>query len=279
MNKTINFSIFFALILVMFSGLVSCDKSEPLTIPPSRASFLGASSDTYYVLDDPNSYYAIRVGFTTVSNQDRTINFSITPSADAKEGQDYVIPSMSVTIPAGQLIDSLIINGKFDGFADDHVDTLTFAISSASNAEGLSGDSTFTLIVNKLCPYDVNNFSGKMKVITDEWEDYKTGDIIPVTLVDENHVSFEYNAYDAQPIVITIDPDNRMTTVPKQPYGNYGTPPDWPYGTISAQSVAGSADNYIDLCGKIISVRLEHTVSAGTFNDHVIKLQKVGMII
>ena len=270
MNRNINLGVF-ACILLLLVGLFGCDKSAPLTVPPARASFLGNSSGTYYVLDDPNSYYAVHVGFTNVADKDRTINFTVTPSGSAKEGVDYTIPSTSVTIPAGQTIDSLVVKGMFAGFADDHVDTLSFAITGG-DAEGLSGDSTFTLILNKSCPYTADNFSGDMQVVTDEWGDYQAGDIVPVTKIDETHVSFEYAATDAKPIIITIDPVANTTSVAKQVYGAY---PSTGYGNYSVQSMTGSSDNYIDPCGKVISVRLQHTVSAGSFGDYAIVLKKV----
>ena len=272
MNKNIRFSIIITLIAMLFAGLSGCDKSEPLTVPPSRASFLGVNSGTYYILDDPNSSYAIHVGFTTLSTQDRTISLSLTTSSNAQQGTDYTIPVTTVTVPAGQLTDSLIIKGIFAGFEDGHIDTLTFAITNdKGGTEGLSGDSTFTLVLNKSCPYTADNFSGNMEVLTDEWADYSEGDIIPVQKIDETHVSFEYGAADAQPIVIAIDPVANTTSVAKQVYGNY---PGSGYGDFSVQSIPGSPDNYIDPCNKVISVRLQHTVSAGSFGDYVITLKK-----
>ena len=258
-------------ILLLLAGLFGCDKSTPLTVPPARVSFLGNTTGTYYVLDDPKSYYAVHFGFTNVSNQDRTINFTVTPSGNAKEGADYKIPSTKVTIPAGKTIDSLIVNGFFAGFADDHVDTLTFAITGG-DAEGLSSDSTFTLILNKSCPYTADNFSGSMEVVKDEWQDYLPGDKISVTKIDETHVSFEYAAADAQPIIIVIDPVANTTSVEKQYYGNYGAQT----GKFFAQSVSGSSNNYIDPCNHIISVELHHTASTGSdYSTAVITLKKV----
>lgn len=273
MNKRFNFSIIIALIAILFTAVLSCSKSAPFTVPPSRASFLGVSSGTYYVLDDPNSSYAIHVGFTNASTQDRTINFSVTQSSNAQPGTDYTVPATSLTVPAGQLVDSLVLKGFFAGFADGHVDTLTFAITSdKGGTEGLSGDSTFTLVLNKSCPYTVDNFSGNMQVITDEWADYSPGDIIPVQKIDDTHVSFEYAAADAQPIIIAIDPVANSTSVAKQVYGNYGAAD----GNFSAASVSGSADNYIDPCGHVLSLQLHHTSSTGAdYAPAVIVLKKV----
>jgi hypothetical protein len=134
------------------------------------------------------------------------------------------------------------------------------------------GASTFVRYT-AVCQFDANQYNGNFKVITDEVGNYNPGDIVEVTKVDATHISFEYPVFDARPIVVTIDLVTNIATVPKQVYGNYGTPPAWPYGDVSVQSVPGN-DNFVAPCQGVLSLNLEHTVSVGTFGAYKIVLKK-----
>ncbi len=133
---------------------------------------------------------------------------------------------------------------------------------------------TVTVRYSAVCQFDATQYQGNFKVLIDEWADYSPGDIIPVTMINDHQISFEYLAFDARPIIIDVNTVTNETSVAKQVYGNYGTPPAWPYGDISVESVP-SNDNFVAPCDGIVSVVLEHTVAAGSFGTYRIELQKV----
>jgi len=141
-----------------------------------------------------------------------------------------------------------------------------------SNVSIQPGASTF-IRYTAVCQFNADQYNGNFVVQTDEIGNFNPGDIVPVTKIDATHISFEYPVFDAKPIVINIDPVTNVATVPKQVYGNYGTPPSWPYGDVSVQSVPGN-DNFVAPCQGTLSLNLEHTVSAGSFGAFKIVLKK-----
>lgn len=123
-----------------------------------------------------------------------------------------------------------------------------------------------------ICAYDPNIYLGDFVVVTDEWGDYGAGDVVAITKVSNTQFSFKYVEPSAVPIIVTVNTGNNVTSVTKQAYtgaSGYGTS----YGAFSAESVA-SADNFVAPCDKIFSVRLKHTVTAGSFGDYTIKMKK-----
>ena len=188
----------------------------------------------------------------------------------------------TITLTGQKLIDlfgPIQVDDHFDVSADITTQTgkkyLAFppvGVGYGSNVAIQPGASTF-IRYTAVCQFNADAYNGDFVVQTDEVGNFNAGDIVPVTKIDATHISFEYPVFDAQPIVITIDPVTNVATVPKQVYGNYGTPPAWPYGDVSVQSVPGN-DNFVAPCQGILSLNLEHTVSAGSFGAFKIVLKK-----
>ncbi|WP_153797095.1 hypothetical protein [Foetidibacter luteolus] len=132
------------------------------------------------------------------------------------------------------------------------------------------GGASLTTRYNTEVEFNSAEYSGDFEVVTDEWEDYEPGTVIPVTVINDHQVSFEYDALEAKPIIVDVDLATLKTKVVKQVYGTY----NWPYGDASVESVDGSADNYVAPCEGVLSVRLEHTVAAGSFGDFAIVLKR-----
>jgi hypothetical protein len=125
-----------------------------------------------------------------------------------------------------------------------------------------------------ICAYDPAIYQGNFIVVTDEWADYAPGDVVPITQVSPTSFSFVYGAAGPVPIVVKVNTGNNVTSVTKQVYGTLGYPPGWPYGPISVESVAGSTANIVTPCDKEFSVRLTHTVAAGSFGSYTIRMKK-----
>ncbi|WP_152269364.1 hypothetical protein [Agriterribacter humi] len=138
-----------------------------------------------------------------------------------------------------------------------------------ANIAALANSST-SVRYEAICKFNPEDYAGDFKVVTDDWADYAPGDIVAVTVIDDTHLSFKYLDDNARPIIVEVKPDN-TTFVAKQVYGDgYGLG----YGEISCETVP-SADNYVGPCEGILSVRLKHTVAAGSFGDATITLQKI----
>jgi hypothetical protein len=154
---------FLLLILIGAMAVVSCEKQET-EIPPTVAQFTASTNTgSYFIQNSPNSVFKIPVGFTTVSSAPRTINYTVTSPTGARAGVQYNIPSAgSITIPAGQTVDSIVVNGLFAGYPAGRKDTLLFKITGGDGAPA-SWSNSYTLIMQKFCPVDISTFKGDYK--------------------------------------------------------------------------------------------------------------------
>ena len=121
----------------------------------------------------------------------------------------------------------------------------------------------------KPCTFVSSAYAGDFTVVSDEWQDYTAGAVIPVKAVSATQISFEYktDGGTAKPIILTINPSNNAVTVTKQVYGNYGT------DVFSAEGVAGTA-SAVNPCDLSLSVRLNHSSGATAYGAFTIKLKK-----
>ena len=203
----------------------------------------------------PGTVYKIPVGVTTVSNVDRTINFSYT-SRTAVSGAQYTAPA-SLTIKAGSALDTLRIQGLFSGYpVSSRKDTLKIKIVSGSGAVSNIGyQDSISLVLQKFCPLIMSDFSGSFKVVTDGWADYAAGTDVTLS-VSGNTILFDYPTdilHKSIPIV--VNPTTFATSVVKTDFGGYTI-----YGPeiYSCVSVAG-ANSLVAPCDGIIKVMLHIT--------------------
>lgn len=164
MKKLLSYTLFAGLAVL---GVVSCKKNnyvidkDPLT-PPSFAKFNtytnGDTIKTYYI-KSTNEPYKIPVGFNTVSDQDRTVQLSYS-SRTAVQGQQYNAPA-SITIKAGQTIDSLAIQGLFAGYpSSSKIDTVKVTITGG-DAPASAYKNNFYVILRKYCDVNIETFLGE----------------------------------------------------------------------------------------------------------------------
>ncbi len=164
MKKLIKYS-FMALILV--AGLSSCKKnnlvvdvSPIVTSAPYAEMMLASFSAKSYNLVPPTpTAYAIPIGVTTVASSDRTVNFTYTSSTGAVMGTHYTAPA-SLTIKAGQVIDSLKITGILAPYTTGRIDTLTVKISGGGALPAFPGKDSVKLVIQRYCPVVIAALSG-----------------------------------------------------------------------------------------------------------------------
>ncbi|BAV08739.1 hypothetical protein SAMN05421788_101195 [Filimonas lacunae] len=251
--------------------LLTKDTSADLTISAQDPNeFVGKFAvDVYYKEDAPPKQYDVVV----IKNGDKSTvkvlkanitsyptNITVT-AADLKAlfgGTDLVLGDkfdigVDVTAQSGV---------KYEAFP-------SVGLGYGSNIGSLSGSSV-AIKYEVACIFVASEYAGNFEVVADGWGDYAEGDIIPVTVVDDSHVSFNYLTNEKTPIIVSVASDN-STYVNYQAYGTYAGSS---YGTFYCQSIT-SADNYVAPCEGILSVRLKHTVSAGSFGEYTITLKKV----
>ncbi|MFD2919906.1 hypothetical protein ACFS6H_09325 [Terrimonas rubra] len=254
------------LISVIFVGN-SCKKKD-FTRPPELAKFLNTATLSYPVRDDAASVFKIAVGLTQPSSVNKTFTFTVSSPTGAVEGTQYTLPSKTITIPAGQTIDSISVKGLFNGYNGGRKDTLVFTLTSG-DAPFFVGGTVAKVVLQQYCPFNINVFSGNFEVLRDDWEDYFPGDIVTLSVVG-GKIRFDYpTPFNHQPLLIDVNPNTFATSVPLTAFGSYSAT-----GTVySAKSVA-DANSVVVPCDEKISVVLNFTAGSSNFGNGLLTLKK-----
>lgn len=152
----------------------------------------------------------------------------------------------------------------------------TVGVPFSSGGASVAGSAP-SIAYEAVCAFKMSDYGAigstvDFVIASDAWGDYVKGDVIPVKIIDETSLSFEYPANNAKPIVIKIDPVTNVTSVAQVTFGDYGLPQ---YGDFITKSKAGSAGNTVTPCETGVSVELEFTSSKGfSFQGGVIKFNK-----
>lgn len=128
----------------------ACKKDTVITNPPSAAHFQNQTGDTYFVLST-TSTDTIPVGVTTVANEERTIQYSVSSPTGAVQGTHYTISPATVTIPAGKSTAYIVVQGMFNQYNSGRKDTLIFNITGGKNLVPAEYNSTFKLFMRGPC--------------------------------------------------------------------------------------------------------------------------------
>ncbi len=121
-----------------------------------------------------------------------------------------------------------------------------------------------------VCPFVIDNFFGDFEVISDEWQDFAVGDLVKVTKVSGNAVSFNYNCSNPLPIVLTINAASGAISGDKKEYCSYNLPP---LTKFLGDVVEGKSA--VDNCAKTLTVRMAHTDANGAnYGEYTIVLKK-----
>jgi hypothetical protein len=148
----------FLLLLAGLGYLVAGCKKEKTTIPPAQAHFNFATGGTYQLLTATPPDFTIKLGTTTVSDADRTINFTVTSPTGATAGTQYTLTSNTVTIPAGKTEGTITVKGVYGQYTGGRKDTLVFTIQSG--IDPLLANNVYKLLMRGPC------FDGDISAIT-----------------------------------------------------------------------------------------------------------------
>lgn len=176
----------YMLVAGSIAGLASCKKNnmvvdkDPLT--PSFAKFNTATTTGTYYIKSTNEPYKLPIGFTSVSDKDRTVNVTITTTTGAAAGVQYTAPA-TFTMPAGKTVDTLLINGIFAGYPlTSRVDVITITLTDG-DVPIAAYNKAFTLTMRKYCDVVLANLAGDYTLT------YENGTYGPYTSTISNLVS------------------------------------------------------------------------------------------
>ncbi|MFT3681482.1 MAG: hypothetical protein QM791_14510 [Ferruginibacter sp.] len=282
--------------VVFLTGLfvTGCKKREAGNLPenmervPLPSVLRDATSDKFISPVDPASFHGkLNIGlFYPEDVKPQKFDVVVMKNGNASVVKtlkaDVTSFPTSVEITGAQLADlfgAAIVEGdKFDVSVDITTNTgkkypafSTVGTAYGAGIPGAAGGISTGIQFVMLCKFNVDDYDGDFQVVTDQWQDYATGDIIHVSKVDENTVSFEYAAANPKPILVDIDPATNATSVALQEYGSYGGE------AFSAKSAATPKDDdNVSPCEGTLSINLEHIgVESGSIGSFLIKLKKV----
>lgn len=233
MNKKIALAI--AASIVMLTTFTSCDEERTIYKGPEYIMF----ADTLTVLGVENSeeIFDIAIAATAVSDQDRTVAVEVVDKhSNAIEGIHYTLESNTVTIKAGELVGNLRIKGIAENLTVDYDPEVTLHLIADEKYqwELYSGDTT-RVVLRKVCPFDINAFSGYAMITSTFLYNY-TGSYnrlikTEVDTTEENTIimrDFYYDGYDVKLRFTNDDPLNPLIEMDDQPLVTTGEA----FGTI-----------------------------------------------
>lgn len=271
MKKLIKYS-FMALVLV--AGLSSCKKNNlvvdvtPVLAPaPYSEMVLSSFSAKAYNLVPPTpTAYAIPIGVTSVASSDRTVNFTYTSSTGAVAGTHYTAPA-SVTIKAGQVLDTLKITGILAPYTTGRIDTLTVKISGGS-MPSFPGKDSVKLVIQRYCPVVLAALSGAYNT-SNEYNAAGVFQYGPYTISCINLVMvpgsttkasckfvnlYDYGWNDVTGELDWTNPSNFKVTIPVQATGGVGAGnPTYVRTSTTKTSTFSSCDGSITLYCDLMS--------------------------
>ena len=150
---------YITLALVVAAALSSCHERY-VTYDDAEYVMFADTLQTYPVQQDVE-YFSIPVVSTVKRDYDRTFGVEIIDKgSNAIENVHYRLKSNTVTIKAGETRADVLVHGLYDNI--EASDSLGFQLRLVMNDElemPLYGKDTKAVLM-KVCPFDINNFTG-----------------------------------------------------------------------------------------------------------------------
>ncbi len=223
MNKNILFGIMAS--FVMLATFTGCEEEYTVYSGPEYIMF----ADTLSVLgvENNDSLFDIAIAATTVSDKDRTVAVEVVEKeSNAIEGFHYTIESNTVTIKAGEMVGNLRVKGYVKNLTVEEEEpeiVLHLIADEKYNWDLYSGDTT-RVVLRKICPFDINAFSGYAMITSTFLYNYVGSyNRLIKTEVDSTEKNtiimrdFYYDGYDVKLRFTTKDPLNPLIEMDDQP--------------------------------------------------------------
>lgn len=271
--------------LVMLAGLTSCEEQRTVYDGPLYIMF----ADTLSVLGVENSeeVFDIHIAATQASDKDRTLAVEVVDKeSSAIEGVHYTLESNTVVIKAGELATSVRVRAIYDNLTIDEDPTLVLRLITDDVVQwSLYEGNETKVILRKICPFDINAFTGYAVVTSTFLMDYSIKDMRLITTeVDPEDSTavilhdYFYDGYDMKVHFTTEDMLNPLIEMDDQPMATTGEA----FGTIYGDGMLhayqpSSLVSYYSSCEKFIFQYMtvwvpgmaEGTNTVGTFINAV----------
>jgi len=246
--------------LVMLAGLTSCEEQRTVYDGPLYIMF----ADTLSVLGVENSeeVFDIHIAATQASDKDRTLAVEVVDKeSSAIEGVHYTLESNTVVIKAGELATSVRVRAIYDNLTIDEDPTLVLRLITDDDVQwSLYEGNETKVILRKICPFDINAFTGYAVVTSTFLMDYSIKDMRLITTeVDPEDTTaiilhdYFYDGYDMKVRFTTEDMLNPLIEMDDQPMATTGEA----FGTIYGDGMLhayqpSSLVSYYSSCEKFI---------------------------
>ncbi len=246
--------------LVMLAGLTSCEEQRTVYDGPLYIMF----ADTLSVLGVENSeeVFDIHIAATQASDKDRTLAVEVVDKeSSAIEGVHYTLESNTVVIKAGELATSVRVRAIYDNLTIDEDPTLVLRLITDDDVQwGLYEGNETKVILRKICPFDINAFTGYAVVTSTFLMDYSIKDmrLITTEVAPEDTTAiilhdYFYDGYDMKVRFTTEDMLNPLIEMDDQPMATTGEA----FGTIYGDGMLhayqpSSLVSYYSSCEKFI---------------------------
>ena len=271
--------------LVMLAGLTSCEEQRTVYDGPLYIMF----ADTLSVLGVENSeeVFDIHIAATQASDKDRTLAVEVVDKeSSAIEGVHYTLESNTVVIKAGELATSVRVRAIYDNLTIDEDPTLVLRLITDDDLQwSLYEGNETKVILRKICPFDINAFTGYAVVTSTFLMDYSIKDMRLITTeVDPEDSTavilhdYFYEGYDMKVRFTTEDMLNPLIEMDDQTMATTGEA----FGTIYGDGMLhayqpSSLVSYYSSCEKFIFQYMtvwvpgmaEGTNTVGTFINAV----------
>lgn len=246
--------------LVMLAGLTSCEEQRTVYDGPLYIMF----ADTLSVLGVENSEetFDIHIAATQASDKDRTLAVEVVDKeSSAIEGVHYTLESNTVVIKAGELATSVRVRAIYDNLTIDEDPTLVLRLITDDDVQwSLYEGNETKVILRKICPFDINAFTGYAVVTSTFLMDYSIKDMRLITTeVDPEDSTavilhdYFYDGYDMKVRFTTEDMLNPLIEMDDQTMATTGEA----FGTIYGDGMLhayqpSSLVSYYSSCEKFI---------------------------
>lgn len=231
-----------------FNGKVIVDLFFKNDIPPKKFDVVVIKND------DPASAKVLKADVTTFpTTVEITGQQLVDLFGEAIGDGDLYTVGVNITTQDGKLYEGFPVTGSPYG----------------TGVPNENGGVKTTIDFLKPCTFVADEYNGDFTVVSDDWADYGAGSVIPVTKIDDTHISFEYNVDpgSAEPIIMEIDPSTNGITVAKTEYGTYGGDP------YSAKTADNSST--VNPCDVSLTLKLQQFAPDGSsIGNFTIKLKK-----
>ena len=163
-----------------FLALAGCQEKYTTYSGPSYIAF--ADSLNICPVQENGEAFEVMIAATQSCDHDRTFAVEVlNMESNAVFGHHYTIPEQTVTIPAGERSTSIKIIGDYDNVEASDSLSVTLALVSAEDGNwDLYGQKTRVLL-KKVCPFDINNFTGHCVVTSSFWLQYNSSNLERLT--------------------------------------------------------------------------------------------------